>query len=69
MGSTFGLSAYCVEIDKVNGPSIATAWCLVFLTTLSKKAIESRRILPVFLTGSVLVSGFYYGKEMIDFVD
>ncbi|KAJ3269216.1 hypothetical protein HDV01_001663 [Terramyces sp. JEL0728] len=66
ISAVYGLSCYAVKNDIDNGPSTATAWGVVYIASLAKASIQSRRILPIGMTGSVLVATFLYGKEMID---
>ncbi|KAJ3317928.1 hypothetical protein HDV06_001038 [Boothiomyces sp. JEL0866] len=66
ISAVYGLSCYAVKHDIDNGPSTATAWGVVYMASLAKASIASKRILPIGMTASVLVATFIYGKEMID---
>lgn len=66
--AAFAVSAYSTSLDIENGPATATAWAVIYITTLSKAAVETKRFMPIFLTGAVFFNGVLSLVEMLDFI-
>ncbi|KNE56238.1 hypothetical protein AMAG_02071 [Allomyces macrogynus ATCC 38327] len=80
--SMFALSTWAVhqssDKDKVNGPSTATAWSIMYLVTNLRRGIMSRQTIPLAILASTSMQlgiygitaaeSFYYGAK-VDEVD
>ncbi|KNE54596.1 hypothetical protein AMAG_00561 [Allomyces macrogynus ATCC 38327] len=80
--SMFALSTWAVhqssEQDKVNGPSTATAWSIMYLVTNLRRGLVSRQTVPLAILASTSLQlgiygitaaeSFYYGAK-VDEVD
>ncbi|CEG68734.1 hypothetical protein RMATCC62417_04939 [Rhizopus microsporus] len=62
----FAGAGYVVNTgDSDNGSGIATAWGLSWAFLHAKKAILSRKPLPLALLGAVTVNTYVYGKKTL----
>ncbi|KAG1495229.1 hypothetical protein G6F52_013064 [Rhizopus delemar] len=62
----FAGAGYVVNTgDTDNGAGIATAWSLSWAFLHAKKAILSRKPLPIALLGAVTANAYVYGKKTL----
>ncbi|KAI9346054.1 hypothetical protein DFJ73DRAFT_796812 [Zopfochytrium polystomum] len=64
----FGLSGYITSIDQENGPSMATAWGLVYGFSLIPHTLQSRRPGPILLSAAVAGATACYAYEFADYM-
>ncbi|KAJ3316156.1 hypothetical protein HDU76_002035, partial [Blyttiomyces sp. JEL0837] len=60
-------SGYITMYDVENGPSMTTAWGLVYTFGFAKHTFESRRPGPIALSTLVMGTTLVYGREFLDY--
>ncbi|KAJ2359330.1 hypothetical protein IWW50_000055 [Coemansia erecta] len=60
----FAASAYALGTgDTTNGPGLATGWSINWLIFNARKAVKSKRLVPISMTSLVATIGSIYGFQ------